>query len=31
MGSEVGKSRVRLRAEDHANMFSGNAKPLLRI
>jgi len=31
MGPEVGKSRVRLRAEDHAKIFSGNAKPLLRM
>ena len=31
MGPEVGKSRVRLRAEDHAKIFSGNAKPLLQM
>jgi len=30
MGPEVGKSRVRLRAEDQSK-FSGNAKPLLRM
>ncbi len=31
MGPEVGKSRVPLCAEDRAKIFSGNAKPLLRI
>ena len=31
MGPEIGKARVPLCAEDHAKIFSGNAKPLLRI
>ena len=31
MGPEIGKARVPLRAEDHAKIFSGNAKPLLQM
>jgi hypothetical protein len=31
MGPEIGKARVPLCAEDRANIFSGNAKPLLQM
>jgi hypothetical protein len=31
MGPEIGKSRLRLCAEHRGKIFSGNAKPLLRM
>ena len=31
MGPEIGKVRVPLCTEDRAKIFSGNAKPLLRM